>query len=49
MLNYPKMSATLLPRLAATAAGDFMFARADTVARTTLIGLVEPYAFDNTF
>ena len=38
----PRMSSTLLPRLAAMSSGERTLASALTVARTTLIGLREP-------
>src|SRR5579863_9744192 len=38
----PRMSSTLLPRLAAMSSGERTLASAFTVARTTLIGLREP-------
>jgi hypothetical protein len=42
MFNYPKISSTGNPRLAAIASGEFISTRALIVARTTLIGFVEP-------
>ena len=48
IIHYPKISSTVLPRFAATISGDFIFANASIVARTTLIGLVAPYALERT-
>jgi hypothetical protein len=42
MSDYPKISSTDNPRLAAIPAGEFISVSALTVARTTLIGFVEP-------
>src|SRR5881394_2685222 len=40
---YARISSSVLPRLAAMVSGEFTLASAMTVARTTLIGLREPY------
>jgi hypothetical protein len=42
MSDYPKISDTDNPRFAATFAGEFISVSALIVARTTLIGFVEP-------
>ena len=42
MSAYPKISSTGKPRFAATCAGEFIAVSASIVARTTLIGFVEP-------
>src|SRR3569623_572890 len=48
-ISQPRISSTVLPRLAAISDGIFMFLKASIVARTTLIALREPNDLASTF